>query len=74
VDSAADAIGDRVDAYKGQDGDKRRIEVLDALLARSSPPRVKVPPKPEQFTLVAWNICVAKWIAAIRAAGGEVAE
>ena len=45
---------------------------LENILARETPPRVKVPPKPEQFTLVAWNICVAKWIAAIRAAGGEV--
>ena len=69
VDHAADIIEEMEDP----DGNtlKPKADALRALLAREAPPRVKVPP-----VNAAWVDFLherdGKWIAAIRAAGGEV--
>lgn len=61
------------------DGDQPLAGTVQRLLARSSPPRVKVPPRPVYHDSdygdgqnKAWKECAAAYTAAIREAGGEV--
>jgi len=75
------ALSRAFDLLCDDDGDQPLAGTVQNLLARSTPPRVKVPPRPVyddseygDGQTEAWKECAAAYIAAIRDAGGEVEE